>query len=250
MCSIGKCESPVVARGWCRKHYNRWYEHGNPLTNLRERGVCSIEECERLHKARGWCQKHYERYRKTGNPFEITPRKQREICEVRDCLRTQHARGWCSLHYKRWQSNGNPLATQTMREHSDYCSKEGCLRSFYCKGLCESHYRSLQEKSNIHRKLSNRLRQRMYMAVRNNQKSGSAVRDLGCSISVFKLYIENQFKDNMTWDNWGKDGWHLDHVLPLASFDLTNRMEFLEAANWLNYQPLWATENLSKGSNV
>ena len=86
----------------------------------------------------------------------------------------------------------------------------------------------------------------MYIAVRNNQKTGSAARDLGCSIGTFKLYLENQFEEGMSWDNYGD--WHLDHVIPLAQYDLSNQTEFLEAANWLNYQPLWATENLSKGS--
>lgn len=100
----------------------------------------------------------------------------------------------------------------------------------------------------MHHHLARSLRIRMNQAVNNNQKAGSVVADLGCSISAFKLYIENQFEDEMTWNNYGK--WHLDHVLPLASFDLTDRQQFLEAANWLNYQPLWAEDNLTKGSKV
>jgi len=87
----------------------------------------------------------------------------------------------------------------------------------------------------------------MYIAVKDGQKSGKTLEDLGCSIPHFKLYIENQFENGMSWDNYGE--WHLDHVMPLAKFDLTNRTQFLEAANWLNYQPLWASKNLSKGAN-
>ena len=100
----------------------------------------------------------------------------------------------------------------------------------------------------IEYRLTSLLRTRINMAIKANQKNGSAVQDLGCSIAAFKLYIENQFEDGMSWDNHGE--WHLDHVLPLASFDLTDRVQFLEAANWLNYQPLWAEDNLMKGAKI
>jgi hypothetical protein len=96
--------------------------------------------------------------------------------------------------------------------------------------------------------LSERLRDRLRKAIKGNYKSGSAVSDLGCSIGEFKLYIENQFEEGMTWNNYGK--WHLDHVIPLSSFDLTNRMEFLEACNWLNIRPLWAIDNLRRRKKI
>lgn len=48
----------------------------------------------------------------------------------------------------------------------------------------------------------------------------------------------------MSWDNWGE--WHLDHVLELALFDLTDREQFLKAVHYTNYQPLWEAENLAK----
>jgi hypothetical protein len=48
----------------------------------------------------------------------------------------------------------------------------------------------------------------------------------------------------MTWDNWTTDGWHIDHIKPLASsFDLTDRKQFLEACHYTNLQPLWAKDN-------
>ena len=49
----------------------------------------------------------------------------------------------------------------------------------------------------------------------------------------------------MTWDNMG--AWHIDHKLPLASFDLTKSEEQYRAFNYTNLQPLWALENLQKG---
>ena len=53
----------------------------------------------------------------------------------------------------------------------------------------------------------------------------------------------------MTWENYGRMGWHMDHIIPLANFDLTDRQQFLEACHYTNLQPLWWQENLMKSSN-
>jgi len=78
------------------------------------------------------------------------------------------------------------------------------------------------------------------------KRSGSAVRDLGCTIPEFKAYIEALFWMGMTWENYGPRGWHLDHVIPLAKFDLTDRTQFLQASHYTNYQPLWSDHNMIK----
>lgn len=97
-------------------------------------------------------------------------------------------------------------------------------------------------------RLSCNLRSRLKGAIKGNYKSGSAVRDLGCSIEELKLHLESQFKPGMSWSNYGFCGWHIDHIKPLASFDLTDRQQLLEACNYTNLQPLWAKDNFAKHS--
>lgn len=111
-------------------------------------------------------------------------------------------------------------------------------------------YQNRKEKEDINFLLARRLRTRVRLAIKSNAKGGSAVRDLGCSIPTFKEYIEKQFKPGMTWENWTYSGWHLDHIKPLCSFDLTDREQFLEAVNYKNLQPLWAKENIVKGGRT
>lgn len=96
------------------------------------------------------------------------------------------------------------------------------------------------------------LRTRVYNAMKGNWRSGSAVRDLGCSIIELKAHIESLFEPGMSWENWGQGAgkWHVDHVQPLASFDLSNPEEFLKAVNWKNLQPLWSHHNLSKAGKL
>lgn len=68
-CSVRGCRRPVKARGWCNRHYLRWWKHGDPTDNLRPpRGRCSAPRCTRPHRARGLCGTHYERWRTHGHP--------------------------------------------------------------------------------------------------------------------------------------------------------------------------------------
>ncbi len=106
-----------------------------------------------------------------------------------------------------------------------------------------------RRESDVQHKLRTSLRSRLNIALRGNQKSGSSVGDLGCSILELKNYLESKFTKGMSWDNHGTSGWHIDHILPLSSFDLENREQLLKACHYTNLQPLWWYENLRKSDN-
>ena len=71
---------------------------------------------------------------------------------------------------------------------------------------------------------------------------------LGCTIEEFRLYIEKRFTDGMTFENHGLKGWHLDHIIPIAS--ATTEEEIIKLNHYTNFQPLWAEDNLRKGSKI
>jgi hypothetical protein len=99
--------------------------------------------------------------------------------------------------------------------------------------------------NNLNAKLAHSLRRRLRTALKKRRKCGSAVRDLGCSIEYFKHYIAGKFIPGMTWENYGSV-WHLDHIIPLSSFDLADRTQFLKAVHYTNLQPLWATTAIAR----
>jgi hypothetical protein len=104
-------------------------------------------------------------------------------------------------------------------------------------------------------KLAGNLRNRLRGALNDNQKAGSAVSDLGCSIAELKKHLESRFYPNlvtgevMDWSNYGLYGWHIDHIKPLSKFDLSNPEQFKDACYYKNLQPLWAEDNLRKSDN-
>lgn len=99
----------------------------------------------------------------------------------------------------------------------------------------------------INFKIARNLRSRLYQVLQGNLKGRSGVRDLGCSVAELRAYLEAKFLPGMTWENNTKHGWHVDHIRPFASFDLTDQLQVLEACHYTNLQPLWARDNLSKG---
>jgi len=76
---------------------------------------------------------------------------------------------------------------------------------------------------------------------------------MGLSQGKLIKYIEKQFYphpktgEKMSWKNHTIDGWHIDHIKPVNSFDLTKLTEQKKCFHYTNLQPLWAEENLAKG---
>lgn len=104
-------------------------------------------------------------------------------------------------------------------------------------------YRRQFYKCNPIAKLRHNLRKRISRALRN----GTYFDNLGCSIEQLKLHLESKFLPGMTWENYGRQGWHVDHIVPLSAFDLKNPEQVKLACNFNNLQPLWALDNLKKG---
>jgi hypothetical protein len=110
-------------------------------------------------------------------------------------------------------------------------------------------YIAFREKTRRH----NDINYRLIGNLRKRLKSGSAIKDLGCSIEELKTYLELQFDSWMTWGNYGNYNlniktWQIDHIRPLSSFNLTSVVDHLEASNYKNLQPMLAKDNLSKGA--
>lgn len=142
----------------------------------------------------------------------------------------------------------NPENLQKWRE--GYREKQRA----YCEAWRQANkakratYMREHRKKNPSFKLAGNLRCRLNAALGGRTRGVSAVRDLGCSIHDLKQYLESLFQTGMNWDNYGPNGWHVDHKTPLANFDLTNREQLLKACHYTNLQPMWAQENKIKGA--
>lgn len=98
--------------------------------------------------------------------------------------------------------------------------------------------------------LKNRLRSRIRAALLSQygHKAVKTIDLIGCSYETVKQHIESLFTDGMGWHNYGE--WHIDHIIPCSSFDLTKEDQQKECFNYKNLQPLWAADNFKKSNKI
>jgi hypothetical protein len=95
-----------------------------------------------------------------------------------------------------------------------------------------------------------RVRSRIYQALKAGGYSKPDKTDnlVGCSFAFLRQHIERQFKGKMSWDN--PNSYHIDHIVPMSAFDLTDPAQLKVACNWQNMRPLLPRKNMSKGAKL
>jgi hypothetical protein len=139
-------------------------------------------------------------------------------------------------YIKDWrQNNPNKMKKQKrawLEKHRDLINQK------------ERHKR----KTNTEYKIKKNLRRRVNQVITKNNKSDSTMQLIGCSVYQLIKHLEQQFVDNMGWENYGE--WHIDHIKPCASFDLNDPEQQKRCFHYTNLQPLWAEDNLRKSDKI
>jgi DNA polymerase II small subunit/DNA polymerase delta subunit B len=224
----------------CIKQYNKQH-YLNNQDKLKSKHKQHYVDNQSSYKQRSkqWNQDNLTKVKQYNKQYNI---------DNQEKLKQQHKQYYINHKEEKIQYDKQYKA-KYRKEISQYNSQ-------YCKQYYKNHkkeraqYQVNKRKTDIKYKVAYYLRRRLWCARKTNQKTGSAVRDLGCTIEFLKQYIESKFQEGMNWDNYGKFGWHIDHIIPLSFFDLTDRKQFLKACHYTNLQPLWAKDNLSKGNKV
>jgi Fe2+ transport system protein B len=208
---------------------------------------------ERLEAARRYNKKSYQ---KNTQKAKERSKKYREIHKER---RKDYNVSYYKQHKEKIKENANKRYQDKKEEinegkrvkwatDKDYRKKhsEKVKKYITAHKIEKNQHNNQRKKIDINYRLACCLRTRLWNAIKYNQKIGSAVQDLGCSVPELKTYLESKFQEGMTWENWSRTGWHIDHIIPLDSFNLQNREEFLKACHYTNLQPMWAEKNISK----
>ena len=139
-----------------------------------------------------------------------------------------------------------------------FCACKGEKSYIYIDGRTSekdysSNYCKNKRKIDINFRISGNLRSRIRIALRGIYKSTSTMNLIGCSVEQLKRHLESQFQLGMTWENYGTGWvgkgmleWHVDHIIPCISFNLSKPEEQRKCFHYTNLQPLWAGDNLRK----
>ena len=184
-----------------------------------------------------------------SNSFEDKTNRQNKVyCYNSNCLRER------SKLYRKTRNNDKYLINQQRFKESNpnYLKNWRSNNSEKDKKL-NRDYRKNKYANDINFKLTCILRSRIYNAIKYDFKVGSTINNLGCSIEEFKLYLESKFEPWMNWDNYGEynnniSTWQIDHIKPLANFDLTDEKQFKIAVHYTNQQPMLSLTNKIKSN--
>ena len=136
----------------------------------------------------------------------------------------------------------------------EFYSISGALRAKKSRAVFASKhgatYNSVRCKVDPQFRLSCCLRSRVLVALsrQNARKSGRTFKLVGCTLKELVSRLEAMFLDGMSWENRSK--WHIDHIVPLSRFDLTDHEQQAAAFHYTNLQPLWAEDNLRKSDKL
>jgi hypothetical protein len=155
---------------------------------------------------------------------------------------------WCPLKLKRIKPELTPEQKQErLNKQREYS------RIRYWSNVDSERQRQRQKnirfKSDTIGLIKLRVAQRINTALKNQKarRANKNLKLLGCGYEEYKNYLQSQFVDGMNWDNCDKYGWHIDHIKPLSSFDLSKKRQQYKAFHYTNTKPLWSYDNWSKG---
>lgn len=195
----------------------------------------------------------------------------RNVCKKCYCIKSSER--WNEKDYNKTCNRTKYIDLRSYSNNKKICNTcktEKDLESFYyctninnyqsqCK-LCKSKYRSanrdkINKSKQIHLRenpsirIKNNLQSRLSNFISKNINSKTLLKSLGCEYNYFLKWIEYQFSDNMSFENYGSV-WHIDHVKPCASFNLDIESELLECNNWKNLRPALKIDNLKKNKKI
>jgi hypothetical protein len=145
--------------------------------------------------------------------------------------------------------------SQTIRKFALRRARRKILRQDPEYNNRQNHYRRSYDgerrKTDPGFRIKENVRRAVVYAMGAGNKAGARTFEiLGYTKHDLMSHLEKLFSPGMSWDNYGKGGWEIDHIIPLAAFDLTDPQELRECWNLANLQPLWGPDNWKKGSKL
>jgi hypothetical protein len=186
-----------------------------------------------------------------------------------EAYRLKHEERLKIKNQKYYQDNNEHMDINRKKyytEHSEYYEKyrdewyqqnkahhSKLTKKYYENHKSEIYLKQKQRRVNdINFKLICNLRRRLHHVLKGKNKCKKTLDLLGCTMEQLKLHLEQQFNNGMNWDNYGFgiDKWKLDHIIPCASFDLSDPEQQKKCFHYTNLQPLWQLENILKSDRI
>tara|TARA_B110000008_G_scaffold73511_1_gene74640 strand:+ start:1396 stop:2037 length:642 start_codon:yes stop_codon:yes gene_type:complete len=197
----------------CRRAANKKYKHARAST---EKARASKKKYNRK-----WAQNNREKLRAAERRYRENNREK------------------CNAMRRKWKQNNREKVRASQKKYSQRPE---------AKKRINARARE-RRKTDPQFKLRMNLSSRLWHALKGKNKSARTMKLVGCSIPHLMDHLEKQFLPGMTWENYGPV-WHVDHMMPCDSFDLSDPEQQRRSFHYTNLQPLWGPENISKGNKI
>ena len=235
-----RAANPNKTREWDKRNQEKNRGAGSDYVKRKYARTDKAKAREALHR---W---------KAENPDKVRVMEVARNERVKEQRRTDPTfREQCNKRARRWRERRKD--DPAYREARNESSRKWHAKNKNRQNAYKRRLNAQRRKTDINFKIRNNIRRRINLALKEGKKGGRALTALGCSIDALRRHIEKQFLPGMTWDNWGRGWngareWHLDHIKPLSSFDLSDPEQFSIACHHTNLKPLWAADNIAKGA--
>ena len=227
------------------------------MANKKELSKNQIEECIKLYTIDKWGMAKIAKH--IGNISRGVIKRVLIENGINIDTPGQRYRGGKKIARKRWVNKNKEKVISYRKE---WLEKNSEHRKNYMKEYRERNVNKIREQKRKYEKdrkdndpfykLCCYTRTAVYTCLkeRSVDKYSNTFDILPYTLEELITHLENNFTEGMTWENYGE--WHVDHIKPMASFtfDSVDDESFNECWSLSNLQPLWAKDNLSKGSNI
>lgn len=215
--------------------------------------------------------KHYnknkdnEEFREKVKGYRDTHRASETFLQWRENRKhDEHAKELKREESRRYRENNAEKVKELAKQHAaTYYAKHKDTEEYkekkkqYAqsdKGKAQRNkYQRERRHNDIAYKIRDNLSRRINKSLKHlgSTKSDNTIEYLDCSIEFFVEHIEAQFKDGMSWDNYGRDSerdcWEIDHIVPV-NYNNPTVEEVIKRMHYSNCQPMWAFDNRSKSN--
>lgn len=218
-----------------RKEYNRKYYLANRDKAIAKAKICR-QANQQKYKAQDRLRYEQQQALRQAQAKERYYKKREEILATKRSEKA-HATPEKKAYQKAYRAKNCDKIAQAAKSYASInkrkLSEKARLRN------------AARRKTDPFYRLTINLRRRCLIAFRGLSKDDTTTNLIGCSFEDFRVHIQSKFLPGMNWENYGRDGWHIDHIIPLhkANGDPDKLKELL---HYTNTQPLWAKDNYRK----
>lgn len=201
-------------------------------------------------KAREYYKTHKEQINKSNKKYRISNKE--KVAETKRQYKKRNWELWKIYHAEYYLQHKDELREKQrkyrMQNKESINEHQRCYRAANKNKInAYTRNRILSDKEFY---ILLKTRYILYYAVKFKKDSEALKNLIGCNLQTLRNHLEKTFKDGMSWDNYGKNGWVIDHVIPCACFDIADEEQKKSCFFYKNLQAIWAKTNSEKGDKL